>query len=62
MKNISKNLRTNPTEENTKDKPDYSIFPGVFHTGPFNLIGVKGALGVFICSTIFRTKSQNKKQ
>ena len=62
MKNIWKDLRINPTKQNTKDKLDYTVFPGVSHTGPFNLIEVKGALGVFICSSILGTKSQNNKQ
>jgi len=62
MKNIWKDLRINLTKNNSKDKPDYSVFPGVSHTGPFNLIEVKGALGVIICSAIFGTKSQNNKQ
>jgi len=48
MKNIWKDLRINPTKQNTKDNPDYSVFPGVSHTEPFNLIEVKGALGVII--------------
>jgi len=62
MINIWKYLRIKPTKKNTKDKPDYSVFPGVSHSGPFNLIEVKGALKVIICSTTCGTKSQNNKQ
>jgi len=35
MKNIWKDLRINPAEQNIKDKPEYIIFPGVPHTKPY---------------------------
>jgi len=34
MKNTWKDLRIHPAKQNVKDKPDYSVFPGVSHTNP----------------------------